>query len=144
MNLSQFLGRYTEYRVFSMLLDEQRELYLPVVDDRGIDLIVRTRDRSAGNGLMPEHYEFQELQIKSASTDGLFVFPCFPRPNYWFVFYIHSSGLTWLISSMDIPTIASVNTKGKHLGKYTLNLRPTKKTPVKFPQYSISKFSKLP
>lgn len=143
MNPSQFLGRSTEYRVGAMLLDEQRELYFPAVDDHGVDLIVRTRAGCVGDGTAPEHYEFQEIQVKSASSGGLFVFTCSPRPNYWFVFFVKDTGRMWLINSMDIPSLASVNVSGKNIGKYTLNLCATRKTPVKLPQYSIENFSKL-
>ncbi len=72
MNTSQFFGRSTEYRVSSMLLDEHRELYLPAVDDHGVDMIVRTRAACSGDDTRPEHYEFQEIQVKSASSGGLF------------------------------------------------------------------------
>lgn len=42
MNQSMNLGRASEYLVTSMLLNEFREVYLPAVDDHGVDLLVRT------------------------------------------------------------------------------------------------------
>ena len=146
MNTSQFFGRSTEYRVSSMLLDEHRELYLPAVDDHGVDMIVRTRAACAGDGTRPEHYEFQEIQVKSASSGGLFAaIRCDnPRPNYWFVFFIKDIDSLWLVNSLDFVRIASQNVKGKNIGKYTLDLKPTSRTPIKQPQFFIKDFTKLP
>lgn len=44
MNPSQNLGKSTEMLVSSMLLAKNRELYLPAVDDHGVDMIVPTKD----------------------------------------------------------------------------------------------------
>ena len=43
MEKKLFLGKSTESLVLSLLLKENREAYLPAVDDHGVDLIVRTR-----------------------------------------------------------------------------------------------------
>ena len=78
MNQSMNLGRASEYLVTSMLLNEFREVYLPAVDDHDVDLLVRTIQD--GNP-----HQFQEIQIKSISTGGLFAaINCpNPAPNYW-------------------------------------------------------------
>ncbi len=140
MNPSQNLGKSTEMLVTSMLLAENREVYLPAVDDHGVDLIVRSLASEHGQA------EFQELQVKSVSKGGLFAaIKCeAPRSNYWFVFYIQDIKRMWLINSTDFVRISSRNSKGKNIGKYTLNLNPTKRTPIKQPLYLISDFSKLP
>lgn len=51
MNSSQLIGKSTEMLVASMLLDEGRELYLPAVDDHGVDMIVRTKEKNTGGRL---------------------------------------------------------------------------------------------
>lgn len=148
MNPSQNLGKSTEMLVTSMLLAENREVYLPAVDDHGVDLIVRSRDCEDGNTELQAQAEFQELQVKSLSKGGLFAaIKCDnPRPNYWFVFYIQNIDRMWLINSTDFVKIASRVSKeeAKTFGQYTLDLKPTTKTPVKHAIYSITDFSKLP
>ncbi len=142
MNPSQNLGKSTEMLVTSMLLAENREVYLPAVDDHGVDLIVRTLPNQEGMA------EFQEIQVKSVSTGGLFAaIKCDePRDNYWFVFYIKDIDKMWLINSHDFVSMASRVTKpgAKTFGQYTLDLKPAKRTPIKHPQYLITDFSKLP
>lgn len=162
MNPTQILGKATELLVSSILLKEGRELYQPVVDDHGVDLIVRTKnyDPNADTDI-PEHYEFQEIQVKSVSKGGLFAaIKINPQPNYWFVFYIHDIDKMWLVNSMDIRNsqtlnqghkpgdadyiAASQNKKGSNFGKWSIDLTPTKRNPVKSAKYLITDFSKLP
>lgn len=140
MNPSQNLGKSTEMLVASMLLAENREVYLPAVDDHGVDLIVRSLTSEDG------HAEFQELQVKSLSTGGLFAaIKCEnPRPNYWFVFHVKDIDRTWLINSTDFVKIASRNSQGKHVGKYSLDLKPSKRNSLKQIPYLITDFSNLP
>ncbi|MDE6258197.1 MAG: hypothetical protein K2M53_07460 [Muribaculaceae bacterium] len=146
MNPSQNLGKSTEMLVASMLLSENREVYLPAVDDHGVDLIVRSGGGEDCVAEVATQSEFQELQVKSVSKGGLFAaIKCEnPRENYWFVFYIKDINRMWLINSEDFVKIASRNVTGKNIGKYTLDLKPTGKTPVKQPQFVITNFSKLP
>lgn len=146
MNPSQNLGKSTEMLVSSMLLAENREVYLPAVDDHGVDLIVRTRDYKPGDGTTPENYEFQEIQVKSMNTDGLFAaFKCVPRANYWFVFYIRDIHKMWLVNSHDVHRLSSIVGEGhKNAGHHTFDLKPCKRTPVKKPEFLITDFSKLP
>ena len=146
MNPSQNLGKSTEMLVSSMLLAENRELYLPAVDDHGVDMIVRTMkyDKTLPE-TAPRHYEFQEIQIKSVSKGGLFAaMKCIPRPNYWFVFYIRDIDRMWLVNSEDLIRIASINSKGVNIGKLSFDLKPTSRTPIKQANYLITEFSKLP
>lgn len=140
-NKSMYLGLSTEYKILSMLLDEGREVYLPAVDDHGVDALVLSR--SAG----PEgkrHY--QELQIKSVSVGGLFAaISCpNPRPNYWFVFYVKQHDTLWLINSMNFVKEASQNGKGDNIGKYSIALATQKSINKQRAQYIVTNFSKLP
>lgn len=123
-----------------MLLAENREVYLPAVDDHGVDLIARTLPNQGGKT------EFQEIQVKSVSTGGLFAaIKCDnPRDNYWFVFNIKDIDKMWLINSHDFVKLSSRNSKGENIGKFTLDLKPANRTPIKQSQYLITNFSKLP
>lgn len=143
MNQSMNLGRASEYLVTSMLLNEFREVYLPAVDDHGVDLLVRTIQQ--GNP-----HQFQEIQIKSISTGGLFAaINCpNPAPNYWFVFYIKDKNTMWLINSMDFTDpnlkLSSQNVKGKNIGKYSISLTNKNGFTAKCAKYIIKDFSTLP
>lgn len=135
------LGQSVEYKIASMLLAEDREIYLPVVDDHGVDILVRPKN--------PANV-YQELQIKSISKGGLFAaISCNnPRPNYWFVFHLLNvagigQSLTWLINSMDFVKIASQNKQGKNIGKYSLTLA-TKGGKIHHQQFLITDFNALP
>lgn len=143
MTQTLLLGKSTELLVTSMLLDCNREVYLPVVDDHGVDILVRTKDEE-----FAKQYAYQEVQVKSVSKGGLFAaFKCNdPRPNYWFVFYVKDIDKMWLINSVDLVKISSRVTKpdAKNFGTYTLDLKPVKRTPIKHPQYLITDFNSLP
>ena len=140
MNPSMCIGKATENLVTAKLLSCHREVYLPVVDDHGVDIIV---PELTGNN-------YQEIQVKSLKTGGLFAaINCpNPRPNYWFVFYIWDIDTMWLINSMDLTNpnlkLSSQNVKGKNIGKYSISLANKKGPVAKCSQYIITDFSKLP
>ncbi len=167
MEKKLFLGKSTESLVLSLLLKENREAYLPAVDDHGVDLIVRTRtcaassDAPSGAAPAAPAYEFgsagerdaclaaefQEIQVKSLSSGGLFAAMDIrnPRPNYWFVFYLCDTGTFWLINSMDVVRLASRNLdQAKNAGKYSLQLAYRSKPRPCFDRYVASGFSRLP
>jgi len=139
-NPSMLLGASTEHLIVSMLLKEEREVYLPAVDDHGVDILVKTKKQGKANS-------YQELQIKSISKGGLFAaINCAnPQKNYWFVFYIRQHKTLWLINSMDFVKIASMVTKKtKNYGKYSLALATVKGTRKQMDKYIVHDFSKLP
>lgn len=146
MNPTQFLGESTEMLVASMLLGEGRELYLPAVDDHGVDMIVRTRHKSVGDGILAEHHDFQEIQIKSRYKGGLFAgMTVNPRVNYWFIFYIQDINKFWLINSLDVYRNSSINKPGsKNAGKCSLTLAGKKGPRAAMSQYIVNNFNKLP
>lgn len=145
MNKSMHLGRAGEHLVTSILLKECRDVYLPAVDDHGVDMLVRTVQTS-------NPYQYQEIQVKTLqgvtpnNSGGLFAaISCpNPAPNYWFVFYIKDIDIMWLINSLEFVNIASKNKKGKNIGKYSLGLANKKGPRSQFTQYIITDFSKLP
>ena len=53
------------------------QVYTPIVDDSGIDFVIRTPDG-----------KYVEVQVKARAEKRLFTIDAFTaRPNYWFVFY---------------------------------------------------------
>ena len=106
-------------------------------------------------------FEFQELQIKSATNDSLFAgFTIKPRYNYWFIFYNWEKELMWLINSMDIVNFAANNAglsksdskyiyasqskTGENIHSWTINLTVTKRNPIKSKAFIITDFNRLP
>ena len=146
-NKSMMFGRSTEHLVISKFLGEGREVYVPLVDDHGVDLIVVTKDSCTNLGQLAA---YQEIQVKSKAEDGLFAaIPCpNPRAHYWFIFYIRDLDTFWLINSEDFVRLASKNLKGKHVGTYSLQLASKTKTGLKiqskYKEYIVTDFSKVP
>lgn len=69
-----FFGKSCEYRVVSELLSHNLDVYIPIVDDKGIDCIIRKED---GRHI--------DLQIKGRKPTWIFNISKFkPRDNYYF------------------------------------------------------------
>jgi hypothetical protein len=85
-----------EYWVIGRMLKEGLDVYVPLVDDFGIDAIVRRPD------------SYLELQIKARSatigSGSAALFAAIqhdPRKNYYFVFYSERMDATWIMSSEE-------------------------------------------
>jgi len=107
-------GKRVEYVVIGELLRRGYDIYQTLVDDRGIDCILR--------------YEFQkspvylDIQIKARSKDcktydaaryaALQVRN--PRPNYLYIFYSEQLDSYWVFPSLDIVKIASKSKRGRY------------------------------
>jgi hypothetical protein len=109
-------GKRMEFLVISKMLEEGLDVYIPLVDDFGIDAIVRRKDGS-----------FVELQIKARSKDVIFgdaaLFAAIthePRDNYYFVFYSHRMEKTWILSSKEFVEKSVLNKTGKNKGKRSI------------------------
>jgi hypothetical protein len=85
-------GRRIEYWLISRMLREGLDVYIPLVDDFGIDAVIRKKDN-----------HFLEVRIKARSRTvkegdaALFaaiVHPV-PRTNYYFVFYSERLDAMW-------------------------------------------------
>lgn len=105
-----------EYFVISKMLEQGLDVYIPLIDDFGIDTVVRKKDGT-----------FVELQIKARSKDVLFgdaaLFAAIthePRDNYYFVFYSHRMDKTWILSSQEFIDNAVQNKTGKNKGKRSI------------------------
>jgi hypothetical protein len=115
-------GKRMEFTIIAEMLAEGMDVYTPLIDDNGIDAVVRKSDGS-----------FVEVQIKTRSADvnlgdeALFAGISHDfRPNYWFIF--RSEGIkdksgkstTWILSSNEFIREALQNKSGKNIGKRTL------------------------
>lgn len=88
-------GKRMEYYLIGQMLMEGLDCYVPVVDDHGVDCVVKKADGT-----------FIEIQIKARSKEvkmgdgALFAGIVHePRPNYYFVFYSERLEKMWIMSS---------------------------------------------
>lgn len=123
-------GKRMEFSIISEMLCQGLDVYRPMVDDKGIDAVIRRDDGT-----------YVEVQIKARSNDPDLKVPgafcavkCIPRANYWFVFHIAQAGpngTMWIMRSDEFTDRASKNINGKNKDKYSLHLcgtRQDKKT----------------
>ena len=119
-------GKRMEFWIIGEMLRQGLDVYRPLVDDKGIDAIVRRPDGT-----------YVEIQIKARSKDiaeeqaGLFAgIRCEPNPAYWFIFHsahIGEGGKMWLMTAAEFMEHASHQTQGKHAGGYTIHLSGVKR-----------------
>ena len=145
-------GKRMEFWLIGEMLRHGLDVYRPLVDDKGIDAVVRRQDGT-----------FVEIQIKARSKDiaeeqaGLFAgIKCEPSPNYYFIFHaaaIGENGKMWIMTADEFIESASKNIKGEHIGKYTLRLskyKTNKETGLKeayanpeFEKFSCTSFERI-
>lgn len=119
-------GKRIEYWVVGLMLKQGLDVYLPLVDDDGIDAVVKRPDGS-----------FIEIQIKARSSsvnlgDGA-LFSAIThelRANYWFVFYSERLDCIWIMSSSEFIAEAVQNKRGANVGKRSLWFNGTKMNKV--------------
>lgn len=113
-------GKRVEFTVIAKMLKSGLDIYLPMVDDKGIDCLIRKSDGTIA-----------EIQIKGRSKNcdirnaGRFAaLSIEPRPKYFLIFYSENceNGAIWLMPSSEFVKLAYRNTRGKNAGKYSLNL----------------------
>lgn len=119
-------GKRMEYVIIAKMLKEGLDVYVPLVDDNGIDAVVRKPDGS-----------FVEVQIKARSADvragdeALFAaINHTARENYWFIFYaegVHETPkdkdakpMIWVMSSAEFIAHSSENKTGENVGKRSI------------------------
>lgn len=109
-------GKRMEYFVISKMLEQGLDVYIPLIDDNGIDAVIRKQNGS-----------FVEVQIKARSKDVKFgdaaLFAAIThihRSNYFFVFYSHRLDKTWILSSEEFIAEAVQNKSGKNIGKRSI------------------------
>jgi len=119
-------GRRIEYWIIGRMLKEGLDVYVPLVDDFGIDAVVR---RPSG--------EFVECQIKARSNDVVFgdagLFAAIshdPRSSYFFIFYSERMDTIWIMSSEEFIEHSVLNRTGRNAGKRSVWFNGRGKHPV--------------
>lgn len=130
-------GKRMEFFVISKMLEQGLDVYIPLVDDFGIDAVIRKSDGT-----------FVEVQIKARSSDVKFgdaaLFAALThelRSNYYFVFYSHRMKKTWIMSSQEFIENSVQNKSGKNIGKRSIwfNGKSTKNL-LEHPKPQFDKF----
>ena len=142
-------GKRIEYSLIGKMLMEGLDVYLPLVDDHGVDCVIKRSD-----GV------FIEVQIKARSNEVIdgdaALFSAIPHEateNFFFVFYSERLDTMWIMSSEEFLKECVTNKNGKNAGKHSIwfnGKRTDKKTGEKkeyckkqFEQYICKGFSRF-
>ena len=142
-------GKRMEYNLVGKMLMEGLDVYLPLVDDHGVDCVIK---KQAGT--------FIEVQIKARSNEvaegdaALFAAISHEdRPNFYFVFYSERLDLMWILSSEEFLRECVTNKTGKNKGKHSIWFNGSRKDKEtgekkeyckeKFEKYICTDFSKF-
>lgn len=142
-------GKRIEYMLIGKMLMEGLDVYVPLVDDHGVDCVIKKEDGT-----------YIEVQIKARSAevnDGdAALFSAIvhePQENYYFVFYSERMNMMWILSSAEFLHECYTNNKGKNAGKHVIwfnGNRISKDTgkkeeycKKKFQQYVATNFSRF-
>ncbi len=113
---SASFGKRIEYWIIGLMLKEGLDVYVPLVDDFGVDAIIRKDDGT-----------IFEVQIKARSKKvvmgdaGLFAALTHEaRNNYYFIFYSERLDAIWVMSSEDFIKESSQNKVGINKGKRSI------------------------
>ncbi len=133
-------GKRIEYNLIGKMLMEGLDVYVPLVDDHGVDCIVKREDGT-----------FIEIQIKARSKDvndgDAALFAAITHElteNFYFVFYSERMDLMWILSSEEFIRECATNKNGKNEGKRSIwfnGNRINKETGVKA-EYCKKQFEK--
>lgn len=109
-------GKRIEYKLIGDMLMEGLDVYVPLVDDHGVDCIVKKQDGT-----------FIEIQIKARSKEVIFgdaaLFSAIthePTKNFYFVFYSERMDMMWILSSEEFLTACDTNIKGRNKGSRSI------------------------
>lgn len=133
-------GKRIEYWVIGLMLKEGLDVYVPLVDDFGVDAIIRKDDGT-----------IFEVQIKARSNNVIMGDAALyaaltheKRKNYFFVFYSERLDTIWIMSSKDFIKESVQNKTGKNKGKRSIwfnGTRTNRETGKKY-EYTKPQFEK--
>lgn len=120
---SASFGKRQEYVVVAELLKRGLDVYMTLVDDQGIDCIIRI-----------DEHTYIDVQIKARSKTALqwnffAAMKIQPKENYYFIFYLETNNTFWVIPSLDVVRLSITNKNGKHSGKHSITLPKSEITP---------------
>lgn len=138
-------GKRIEYWIIGNMLKEGLDVYVPLVDDFGIDAIIRKDDGTIIEVQIKarsKHVVFGDAALFSAITHD-------QRDNYYFIFYSERLDKTWIMSSDEFIAESVVNKSGVNTGKRSIwfngrNTREKTEHPKpKFDRYLADNFERF-
>ena len=133
-------GKRMEYNLIGKMLKEGLDVYLPVVDDHGVDCVIKRDDGT-----------YIEIQIKARSNDVAFgnaaLFSAITHeltPNYYFVFFSERLNSMWILSSEDFLSECNTNQTGRNAGKHSIlfNGKQTNRKTKQSTEFCYERFDK--
>lgn len=133
-------GKRMEYKIVGDMLMEGLDCYLPLVDDHGVDCVIKKQDGT-----------FIEIQIKARSREVTFgdaaLFAAIEHsetPNFYFIFYSERLDTMWIMSSQEFLSECVTNRNGKNEGKHSIwfNGKRTNATTGEREEYCKDRFVK--
>lgn len=133
-------GKRMEYRIIGKMLMEGLDGYVPLVDDHGVDCVVKKGDGT-----------FVEVRIKARSKevkmgDGAMFASIShePRPNYYFVFVSERLDKMWIMSSEEFLSEIRPIPSGRNAGKRSIKFNGYKmnKAKGKREEYALDRYAK--
>lgn len=117
---SASFGKRMEYAAIAELLRRGFDAYVPLVDDQGIDLVIR-----GARGGKPVYADVQ-LKARSEAAKQPATFSAMnvqnPRPNYFYIFWSEAAKTSWIFPTEDLVREATQNKSGANQGRYSLVL----------------------
>ncbi len=139
-------GKRIEYYLIGKMLMEGLDVYVPLVDDHGVDCVIKKDAKT-----------FIEVQIKARSNkvregdEALFAAITHEKTdNFYFVFFSESMNTMWIMSSDEFLHECDTNKSGKNKGKRSIwfngnrtdkNGKKVEYCKDKFKQYIATDFS---
>jgi hypothetical protein len=107
-NASSRFGKHVEHHIISLMLKEGLDVYLPIMDNNGVDMVVKRPDG-----------KFVEVQIKARSKGAKC--PAFfpdirhdgPKSRFWFVFFIAEFDSIIVLSSREFLLYSNDTKRGR-------------------------------
>ncbi|MBN1325741.1 hypothetical protein JW977_02055 [Candidatus Falkowbacteria bacterium] len=132
-------GKRQEYSVVAELLKRGFDVYMTLVDDQGIDCVIRLSDK-----------KYIDVQIKARSKTakhGNFfaAMTVNPRNNFFWIFYTEYDNNLWIIPSKELVKLCQINKSGENVGKMHLLLPKSDKglKAIKYNKYKNENGFKL-
>ena len=137
---SASFGKRMEYYIIGLMLKEGLDCYVPLVDDDGIDLIIRKND----NTFIEVQIKARSKNVKEGNTAFFVAITHELRENYFFVFYSERINTIWIMSSKEFLDKCVTIKNGKDERKRSIKLNGKRKN-VKtgeYEEYPLERFEK--
>ena len=131
-------GKRIEFWIIAEMIRHGLDVYVPLVDDKGIDAVVRKHNGG-----------YVEVQVKARSenakpgTEALFTVRSHElRENYWFVFYSEPLNIKWIMTSKEFLSESRQTSSGKWKGLRWIDLNAKRKA-KHFQRYIATDYRKI-